>query len=140
MRTHHYYSLSEKLLRQWFNIVGVDSNEIDTKNLDLSEISDLSDVSPYDYLSSRFGYSKIIGYIDAECKDFIHNLCSLCGRESSMEERIYQARYEKAYLGILRTATNLNLIPDDSKDYILNYDRLNAIIYNAMSSRPVTKG
>ena len=140
MGTVTYYKLSAEALREWYNIVGAD--EIDYYLIKPEqEARYMEELSPLGNLTSykKAGYEVVIPNgllsteIDNEYMQFTKATCHMCGGFVSPEAYEYQQAYSKAYLGILKTATNLNLTNPKKPNYLLDYLRLDTIIYTILT-------
>lgn len=127
LKTH--YSISKNLLKTWYNTVGIDFEEVNFNNIDTSSISDLYYVSPTYMFESL---SPNACEIDEQYKIFVERLCEICGIRHTHKDEELQEAYERAYMGILKAVTKLNLIPEDSENYMLHYLRLDTIILLAL--------
>ena len=123
------YSISKNLLKTWYNTVGIDFEEVNFDNIDTSSISDLYYVSPTYMFESLIPNARAI---DEQYKIFVERVCEICGIYHTPKDEELQEDYERAYIGILKAVTNLNLIPEDSENYILQYLRLDTIILLAL--------
>ena len=140
MGTVMYYKLSDEALREWYNVVGADEFdyyliEPEQEARDLYELSPLGNLISY----KNAGYEVVIPNgllsteIDNEYMQFTKATCDICGVFVSPEAYEYQQAYSKAYLGILKTATNLNLTNPKKPNYLLDYLRLDTIIYTVLT-------
>lgn len=136
MGTVMYYKLSDEALREWYNVVGADEFDYylikpEQEARDLYELSPLGNLISY----KNAGYEVVIPNgllsteIDNEYMQFTEATCHMCGGYASPEAYEYQQAYSKAYLGILKTATNLNLTNPKKPNYLLDYLRLDTIIH-----------
>ena len=140
MGTVTYYKLSDEALREWYNVVGVDEFDYYLIKPE-QEARYIEDLSPLGNLTSykKAGYEVVIPNgllstkIDNEYMQFTTTTCHMCGGFASLEAYEYQQAYSKAYLGILKTATNLNLTNPKKPNYLLDYLRLDTIIYNILT-------
>ena len=140
MGTVTYYKLSDEALREWYNVVGADEFDYYLIKPE-QEARYIEDLSPLGNLTSykKAGYEVVIPNgllstkIDNEYMQFTTTTCHMCGGFASLEAYEYQQAYSKAYLGILKTATNLNLTNPKKPNYLLDYLRLDTIIYNILT-------
>ena len=140
MGTVMYYKLSDEALREWYNVVGVDEFDYylikpEQEARYMEELSPLGNLTSY----KKVGYEVVIPNgllstkIDNEYMQFTEATCHMCGGFASPEAYEYQQAYREAYLGILKTATNLNLTNPKKPNYLLDYLRLDTIIYTILT-------
>ena len=126
MGTHHYYHIGLGSIKEWHDICGqrLNASDFEGRILTDSEKGPYVETEHLEYISPfRFEEAADQSYyeIDNCIKDFLEKTCEMYDDES-------KGRYHQAFIGILEIIANLNLIPDNSQDYILYHLRLNAII------------
>ena len=119
------YVVSILLLAQYYNIVGVDFEDIDFESV-AKEERYLERFSPRNYVYIPNSSEPI----DEQMLVFIDRMCTYFGY--SEEEKELKDKYYRAFMGILNVTTNLNLIPEGSTDYKLHFERLNQILLMTM--------
>lgn len=87
-----------------------------------------TEVSDLDYLVPDKLYSlpESSQYINQEWLEILDKLCTTFGY--SMEGEASQQLYIESVIGILNTATSLNLMEEGREDYTLHFNRLSKII------------
>ena len=130
------YLINDEDLNRWYNIIGVDRDPSRKNPGKRYEESDLSYLSPYNEfpkMQTNFTYNGSYMDVGSEYQYFLTKLCEMCeGENPSIEERLNQQFYHKTYLGILRTISHLNLIPEDSDNWSLYFMRHDYILCVAM--------
>ena len=125
------YGISASVLAEYYNICGAELDlELLTqyKNDEMYKASSLYEFSPFRY-DAPFSYDS--QSIDENMQKFLERSCEI-GQYGTNESK--KMPYYIAFMGILQTATNINLIPEDSKNFLLLYLRLDVIISNVLKS------
>lgn len=122
MSSHSYYKLSVPSLYEYYNIMGLDLNLINNASVE-TEVRDLEELRP-DIAYEVLPESSI--EVASLYEEIIRKLCSDFGY--SEEEINLKTKYYNSVIGILNTVTSLNLIPEISEDYLLNFHRVNSIL------------
>lgn len=111
----------KKVFILYHNILGIDLGDVNmTKRQRLIDLCKKMVVLEHDYLPDtcydiESEFQLIIWTLVLECSDDLEKI-----------------EYYNAVIGLLNITTQLNLIPDDCKDYILHFKRLNSIIINTL--------
>ena len=126
MGTHHYYHIGLVSIKEWHDICGqrLNASDFEGRILTDSEKGPYVETEHLEYISPiRFKKAADQSYyeIDNCMKDFLEKTCEMYDDET-------KGQYCRAFIGILKITANLNLIPDNSQDYILYHLRLNTII------------
>jgi len=117
-----YYKLSLPIILEYYNVMGLDLTYIDSKNIE-NEVRDLSElrldiayeVLPSSSIKVAEGFES---FLDKMCCDFGYD-------EESLK---LKNEYYSSVIGILNAVTSLNLIPSESEDYLLHFERINSIL------------
>ena len=128
MSTHIVYSIGIGSLENWHNVCG---EKLNINNLGESytikgripvfETRDLKRLSPF---YSKRTLLETSDRIDNYMKDFIKKSCEV--------EDDFKDKYYSSFYGILRAATSLNVIPEDSKDYVQYHLRVEQLILQTL--------
>ena len=121
MATKRYYQLSYPSILMYYNMLGIDVKTIDVSQID-TEVSDLDDIVPFE-LKLLPPSSKVISW---EWIAILERMCTTFGY--SLEEERTQQLYMESIIGILNTATSLNLMEEGREDYTLHFERLSTIL------------
>lgn len=118
------YKISRELLGLYYNIVGVDKSDV---NLDYvpNEVRRLEKLSPYSQTEEVYTLPNSSESIDEQMQILLDRMCSFGYSEQG---QLLKKMFHESFYQILRTVTNLNLIPKDSHDYELHFRRLNMVI------------
>lgn len=131
------YRLTLPMVKLYYNILGLDESEVnyDDIQLDVKMIEDISPIKKFN-LTDMFSYQ-----LDDNMILLLEKLCS--------KECEYNHNKQKEYLEsiniILKAISNLNLIKEDSQDFILYFKRLSYLLIivlyelNAMSIESTIK-
>lgn len=123
----HKYRVSLPAILMYYNIVGVDSRDIDINQIG-EEVSELEYLSPGNQCYLTHSSERL----DEAMQSFLRTMCTSFGY--SIEDEQLKMQYYKAYMGIVNITTNLNLIPENSSNYKLHFERLNSILLVVLNS------
>ncbi len=121
MAIKHYYQLSYPTILMYYNLLGVDTKTLDINQIE-TEVSDLEYLVPCALELLPQSSQKI----NQEWLEILEKMCTYF--EYSSEGEALQQFYMKSIIGILNTATSLNLMEEERVDYILHFERLNEIL------------
>lgn len=110
-----------KIFVLYYSILGIDMNDVN-----LVEYEKLIDLCQ-NYIVLEHNYlPETCHDLESEMQLFIWTLAL------EFTNDLDRLQYYNAVLGLLNITTQLNLIPEDSEDYILHFKRLNSIIINIL--------
>lgn len=119
---HSYYKLSVPSILEYYNIMGLDLKLINVESIE-TEVDNVEELRP-DIVYKVLPESSI--EVASLYEEIIRKICSDFGY--SDEAEALKITYYNSIIGILNAVTSLNLIPEGSKDYILNFYRVNSIL------------
>ena len=125
MEMKRKYMLSPELILKYLYLMGVDKKHIDAK--EVSHYSKEGIRNIYDLYSGR-----VCDYIDtlpSSSYELARMLGEILERSSSSREgaSLEDILHLQAILSILEKVTNLNLLEEDTENYILLFERINSI-------------
>lgn len=122
MSMHSYYKLSVPSILEYYNIMGLDLKLINVESIE-TEVDNVEELRP-DIVYKVLPQSSI--EVASLYEEIIRKICSNFGY--SEEEINLKTKYYNSVIGILNAVTSLNLIPEISEDYLLNFHRVNSIL------------
>ncbi len=130
MAMRHYYNVDRDTIRHFWMTLGIDQNKFSIIDKMDYSVSDLYEISPINFYFVPFtNHTEII---HNEYINYLDTVCSFCDSMSNDYDKKRQRDYVEAYWGIVATATNLNMIPKDSDDYLLYFSRLDVVLATTM--------
>ena len=127
--------IAPKLKLLYYNIIGISEKEMKYFLGDYysefltTDVRHISELSPF--AIGFFNYLPESSWnIDEQMQEFLYKSCYLHDESNPT----FQANYVLSYIRILRTVSHLNLLPDNSQDYRLHFERLNNVLYYALAS------
>lgn len=127
MSKHSYYKLSTPSILQYYNMFGLDLKLIDPRTIE-TEVRYLEDLIP-DIAYQTLPKSSLA--VAEQLSTFIDKICCLFGYDQ--ESELLKSSYYSSVIGILSVLTSLNLIPEKSENYLLNFERVNRILLLVLS-------
>ncbi len=122
MATKRCYEVSYPSILLYYNILGVDIRTVNINYIE-NEVSELSDLTPKELYN---GLPEISQLINREWLEIIKRLCTSFGY--SMNDDTKKLLYNESVIGILNTATSLNLMEEGRENYILHFYRLSVVL------------
>lgn len=128
MGTRMYYQIGVPSILEYYNIIGVDEKDIDLESL-VTESPYLEEIlcgGEHSYLPAECqlisgGFQKIVARI---CESF----------DYSSEEESLKEQYYCAVVHLINVATSVNVIDEDSNDYVLYFRRVNSLLNYILAS------
>lgn len=122
MKTNRIYHLTSDMVLMYYNVLGVDESEYKLNDIKL-DVNKIEEISPIKLLE----YDNLSTILDDNMIFLLERVC----------QEIYDYSYQKKYIQsvntILKAISNLNLLEDNSNDYILLFNRLNYILNIVLS-------
>jgi len=120
MRAYSTFSIPSIL--GYYNLLGLDLNYINAEDIN-AEVRCISELRP-DIAYKVLPKSSM--EVAKEFELFLEEIC--CSFAYSEEGLTLKTMYYNSVIGILNAITSLNLIPEESEDYLLNFERVNSIL------------
>lgn len=128
MGTRMYYKIGVPSILEYYNIIGVDEKDIDFESL-VTESPYLEEIlrgEEHSYLPPECqlisgGFQKIVARL---CEKF----------DYSSESEALKEQYYCAVIHLINVATSVNVIDEDSNDYVLYFRRVNSLLNYILAS------
>lgn len=128
MGTRSYYQVGIPSILEYYNIIGVDKDDIDWKSV-VTEAPYLEEIlcgEEHSYLPHE------CQKISAEWRMIIARLCEDFDYSSEGEE--LKDLYHHAVIHLLNVATSVNVIDEISNNYVLYFGRVNTLIHYVLAA------
>jgi len=119
------YRLTLPMVKLYYNVLGIDDTEIDFESIEL-DVDMIEDISP----TKKFNLTDMFSYqLDDNMILLLEKMCGLKYKLSKEK----QEEYLNAINIILKAVTNLNLIENDSNNFVLQYKRISYLLIVVLS-------
>ena len=119
------YRLTLPMVKLYYNVLGIDDTEVDFESIEL-DVDMIEDISP----TKKFNLTDMFSYqLDDNMILLLEKMCGLKYKLSKEK----QEEYFSAINIILKAVTNLNLIENDSNNFVLQYKRISYLLIVVLS-------